>query len=174
VSLILATWARSYIEGLTAFRYVGAPTSAAAQEGIDVWVGRFAAACTRAVDDAFSFETRALELEQRWRESLGPVRARSATDLLLKALPGAPVLTVDSAAQLIGRTYKPANDAIQRLVDAKILRQVTIGRRNRAFEAPDVIAAFTALERRLASPEGDTQTSDPARPVPYRRRSRSG
>jgi Fic family protein len=174
VSLILATWARSYIEGLTAFRYVGAPTSAAAQEGIDVWVGRFAAACTRAVDDAFSFEARALELEQRWRESLGAVRARSATDLLLRALPGAPVLTVDSAAQLIGRTYKPANDAIQRLVDAKILRQVTIGRRNRAFEAPDVIAAFTALERQLASPEGDTLTSDPARPVPYRRGSRSG
>lgn len=173
VSLILATWSRSYIEGLTAFRYVGAPTSAAAQDGLELWVGRFAAACARAVDDAFSFEARAAELEQRWRDRLGKVRARSATDLLLKALPGAPVLTVDGAAQLIGRTYKPANDAIERLVNADILGQVTIGRRNRAFEAPDVIAAFTALERQLASPEGDTRASVPTRPVPRRRAGRS-
>jgi Fic family protein len=166
VSLILATWSRSYIESLTTFRYVGAPTGAAAQDGVNIWVGRFAAACTRAVEDAFSFEARTTRLEQRWRERLGRVRAKSSTDLLLKALPGAPVLTVDSAAQLIGRTYKPANDAIQRLVEAEILRQVTIGRRNRAFEAPDVITAFTALERQLASPEGDTRVSKPARPAP--------
>jgi len=80
------------------------------------------------------------------------------------------VITVESAAALIGRTYKPANDAIQRMVKAGVLRQVTIGRRNRAFEAPEVIAAFTDLERQLASPEGDTRTSKPSRPVPARRR----
>jgi Fic family protein len=166
VSLILATWARSYIEGLTAFRYDGVPTGAAAQEAVNVWVGRFAAACTRAIADASAFEARAAECEQRWRGRLGAIRARSALDLLLKALPGAPVMTVDSAVQLIGRTYKPANDAIGRLVDAGILRQVTTGRRNRAFEAPDVIAAFTALERQLASPEGDTRVRKPQRSVP--------
>jgi hypothetical protein len=50
-----------------------------------------------------------------------------------------------------------------------ILKQVGVGRRNRAFEAPDVIDAFTALERQLASPGGDTRTSDPSRRVPRRR-----
>ena len=170
VSLVLATRARSYINGLTAFRYVGPPTGTAAHEGLNEWVGEFAAACTRAVEDAFAFETKATELGQQWRTQLSPVRANSALDLLLRALPGAPVITVESAAALIGRTYKPANDAIQRMVDAGVLRQVTIGRRNRAFEAPDVIAAFTDLERQLASPEGNTRTSKPPRPVPARRR----
>jgi hypothetical protein len=84
------------------------------------------------------------------------------------------VLTVDSAAQLIGRTYKPANEAIERFVQAGILRQITVGRRNRAFEAPDVIAAFTALERQLASPEGDTKFSKPRRRVPVHQRSDDG
>jgi hypothetical protein len=42
-------------------------------------------------------------------------------------------------------------------------------RRNRAFEATAVIDAFTALERQLASPQGHTLVSQPARPVPYRR-----
>ena len=58
---------------------------------------------------------------------------------------------------------------ITRLVDAGILRQVKIGRRNRAFEAPDIIDAFADLERQLASPAADTRTSEPARRVPRRR-----
>lgn len=170
VSLVLATRARSYINGLTAFRYVGPPTGAPAYDGLNLWVGDFAAACTRAVEDASAFEAKATELEQRWRGRLSRVRANSALDRLLRALPGAPVVTVESAAALIGRTYKPTNQAIQRMVEADVLRQVTIGRRNRAFEAPDVIAAFTDLERQLASPEGNTRTSKPSRPVPARRR----
>jgi hypothetical protein len=88
---------------------------------------------------------------------------------MLCALPGAPVVTVSSAAALIGRTFNSANDAITRLVSVGILKQVNVSRRNRAFEAPDVIEAFTALERQLASPEGDTQSSEPSRRVPYRR-----
>lgn len=148
VSLILATWARSYLDGLTRFRHLGPPESPEAAEGVNNWVGSFAAACCRAVTDAASFEERSARLEEQWRERLGAVRAGSATDLLLRALPGAPVLTVDAAATLIGRTFKPANEAIDRLTAAGILRQITIGRRNRAFEAPEVIAAFTALERR--------------------------
>ena len=65
---------------------------------------------------------------------------------------------------------KYSNEAVQRLVEVGILRQVNIGRRNRAFEAPEIIAAFTALERQLASPEGDTRTSKPTRRVPARPR----
>jgi len=166
VSLILATWARDYVAGLTAYRYVGPSSGPAAHAGLNQWVGLFSASCTRAVNDALAFEERATDLERQWRERLGRVRAKSATDLLLRALPGAPVLTVETAATLIGRTFKPANDAIERLVDAGVLKQITAGRRNRAFEAPDVIAAFTALERRLASPEGDTRTSKPSRAAP--------
>ena len=166
VSLVLATWAQSYIDGLTQFRFVGSSTSRQAVEVVNVWVGRFAAACTRSVADAITFEDRVAALEERWRERLGRVRANSATDLLLRSLPGAPVLTVASAAGLIGRTFKPAAEAIQRLVDAGILGQVSVGRRNRAFEAPEVVAAFADLERQLASPEGDTRTSTPSRRVP--------
>lgn len=169
VSLVLATWAQSYIDGLTQFRLVGSPTSPKAVEGINTWVGRFAGACTRSVADATTFEERAASLEEQWRERLGTIRANSGTDRLLRSLPGAPILTVDSAAALIGRTFKPAADAIERLVDAGILRQVTVGRRNRAFEVPEVIAAFTDLERQLASPEADTRTSKPVRTVPRRR-----
>jgi hypothetical protein len=47
---------------------------------------------------------------------------------------------------------------------------VNIGKRNRAFEAHEVIAAFTQLERRLASPAGDTRVEAPNRPVPWKKK----
>jgi Fic family protein len=169
VSLILATWARDYIDGLTQFRYVGTPTSKPALAGFNAWVGRFAGSCTRAVSDAGDFEKRALEIEQVWRGRVGRIRANSATDLLLRALVGAPVVTTNSAAELIGRSFVQTSEAITRLVEAEVLRQVNVGKRNRAFEAPDIIDAFAALERQLASPEGDTLTSEPVRRVPRRR-----
>jgi hypothetical protein len=70
---------------------------------------------------------------------------------------------------MVGRSFIQTNEAIQRLVHAGILQQVTVGRRNRAFEAPEIIAAFTELERQLASPDGDTLTSEPVRTVPRRK-----
>ncbi|MEU4312581.1 Fic family protein [Nocardia sp. NPDC024068] len=168
VSLILATWSDSYIDGLERFRYTGRADSAEALEGLNIWVARFAAACARAAEDAASFEERASGLEAQWRTRLAPVRAGSALDLLLKKLVGAPILTVATAAALAGRSFPAANTAVTRLVDAGILRQLTVGRRNRAFECPEVIGAFTDLERRMASPGGDTRVSAPERPVPRR------
>lgn len=170
ISLILATWSDDYIGGLTGTRYLGDPSSAAAHQGLNRWIALFAAACSRAVGDARSYEDRVRALEENWRARLGQVRRGSAVDLLLAALPGAPILTVGSAAELIGRTFPAANNAISRLVQAEILREARLGRRHyRAFEARELIDAFTDLERRLASPEGDTRISPPARITPQRR-----
>ena len=102
-------------------------------------------------------------------DAAGRIRSGSSTDLLLKALIGAPVLTVGSAADLIGRSFPQTNDAIERLGSAGVLSQVKVGRRNRVFEASAIIDAFTDLERQLASPAADTRTSEPVRPVPPRR-----
>lgn len=169
ISLVLATWASDYVAALEATRYVGSSASPAAHEGLNRWVGLFAAAARRAVADAAEFDARAQALEQAWRERLGSVRAQSATELLLRQLPGAPILTVQSAAALIPRSVRAVNEAVGRLQAAGILTQVTVGRRNRAFEAREVIDAFVDLERRLASPAGATRVAPPSRRVPRRR-----
>lgn len=171
ISLVLATWANDYVDGLTATRYRGPATGKEAHQGLNLWIGRFAGACIRAVDDATSFEQRVQQIQGRWRVRTGRVRSESATDLLLRSLPGVPVLTVNGAATLIGRSFPQANEAVARLTEAGVLSQVTVGKRNRAFEAKDIISAFTDLERQLASPAGDTRTSEPSRQVPPRRRS---
>jgi Fic family protein len=168
ISLVLATWSADYVEGLTATRYRGRPDGRAAVDGINAWISLFAGACQRAVSDAEAYEERVRALQAEWRERLGRVRKDSAVELVLQALPGVPIMTVQSAAALIGRSVQAVNQAIPRLLDADVLKQTTVGQRNRAFEAAELIDSFTALERQLASPEADTLISPPARRVPYR------
>lgn len=153
VSLVLATQPERYIEGLRAMCYHGPANGRRAREATNEWIGFFASACRRAVDDSNAFEARVAALQAGWRRKLGPVRVGSATDLLLRALPGAPLITVKAAADLTGRSAQAANEAVRRLEAAGVIRQVGVGRRNRAFEAPSAIAGFAELERRLAIPD---------------------
>ena len=169
VSLVLATWATDYIAGLTAFRHVGNSDAAERSVGASDWLRTFAAAVSRSCADATTYAARIDSLDTRWREALGRVRADSATARLLDVLPGVPVVTVESAARLIGRSEMRTGEAINRLEAAGVLRQRNIGRqRYRVFEATDVVDLFTGLERALASPTGDTADAPPRRRVPRR------
>ena len=168
VSLVLATWAEDYVAGLTTTRYVGEAASQPAHAGINRWVALFATACRRAMEDANRFEEQVRQLQQSWRQRAGNPRRHSAASRLIDALPSAPALTVATAAQLTGRSFQASNQAIQQLATAGVLAQVNVDRRNRAFEAPELIELFTALERQLSSPSGDTFVSAPLRPVPRR------
>ena len=76
VSLILATWSRDYVGGLTGTRYEGAPDSAEALAGINRWIALVASACRRAAEDAGRFEEQLRALQDSWRDRLGSVRPR--------------------------------------------------------------------------------------------------
>lgn len=169
VSLVLATWSRDYVDGLTGTRHVGPPDSTEAHTGTNRWIALFASACRRSVEDATRFEAHVHALQAAWIERAGRPRRNSAARRLIEALPAAPVLTASSAAILIDRSFQATGQAIDRLVRAGVLAQASAGRRNRTFEAPELIEAFTALERQLASPAGDTRVSEPVRRVPRRR-----
>ncbi|MEJ7719484.1 MAG: hypothetical protein WKF58_03165 [Ilumatobacteraceae bacterium] len=122
----------------------------------------FASATARSCSDADRYAASIAELNRRWHERLGRVRAGSAAERPLALLGGVPVITVDAAARLIERSTVRTGEAIKRLESAGVLRQRNVGRqRYRVFEAPDVIDLFAGLERALAS--------QPATPQPRRR-----
>ncbi len=166
ISLILATHSKDYIAGLTASRYVGEPTNLEAGFGLALWVQLFAAATARASRDAELFGQQIDELVRQWRQKAAPVRARSAADLLLSALSAAPVITVATAAKLIGRSVQATNLAVDHLVQAGVLVPIKSVRWGRAFEAVGLVDALTGFERALASPTGDTRSVPPVRRVP--------
>ena len=170
VSLVLATRSEDYIAGLTSTRSHADPYAPEAVDGLNRWIALFAAAMTRAVADGDDYERQVREIQATWRAAVGRVRSDAAVLRLIDALPGAPLVTVQSAAALIDRSVQATNEAIAHLQASGVLKQTTIGKRNRGFEATDLINAFTALERQLASPDADTLVSPPARSVPARRR----
>ena len=143
VSLILATNAGAYIAGLVSFRYDAPADDPVAAGAAIQWIDVFVNALLRACADASAFADQLDELEERWREAVSPVRRSSAVDLLLSALPGLPILTVETAAEAIGRSRKRTNDAVNHLHERGVLRQGTIGRRNRVFEVADLLDAIT-------------------------------
>ena len=93
------------------------------------------------------------------------MRAGSATDRLIDALPGAPIVTVQSAAALVGRSVQAVNQAIARLQSTGVLKQITIGRRNRAFEADALIWDAPVSRGCSFGAPGGTGDSWPARAV---------
>jgi Fic family protein len=168
VSLILATHSNDYIAMLQRTRIEGDPAAAPAQKAWNEWISFFSNATTRAVADADSFEKRVAELQQEWRTRLAGLRSDAGAVRLLEHLPAMPILTVNGASKLLGRSFSTTNDAIEELVAKRILTPANAGLRNRVFEARELIDSFTGLERQLASPGGDTQISEPARHVPGR------
>lgn len=170
ISLVLATWADDYIRGLGAFRHLGEADSPTRSEAAEPWLRVFSAATIRACADAEAYASRIDALVDKWRSMLGSIRRESALDRLLAFLPGTPLITVSSAAELVNRSEVAVGAAINRMLEAGVLNQRNVGKqRYRIFEAPDVLDLFTSLERALASPGGDTLVEAPVRQVPARR-----
>lgn len=170
ISLALATHQDEYIAGLTSSRFVGDWGSSSAAEAVGRWLEVFAAACFRAVADARWLVAEYDTLIQRYKASLGPARPHSAVAELLARLGELPVLTVELAAEHLGHSFEATNNAITRLVEIGALRQSTVGRRNRVFEARELLELVTNSERRMASSGADTLVSPPTRRVPHRPR----
>ena len=82
VSLVLATQADRYVNALDGTRADGSTVA-----GQLAWVELFVSATGRACRDAARFADELVDLERASRARLGRVRASSATDLLVAALP---------------------------------------------------------------------------------------
>ena len=65
ISLVLATWSQDYVDGLTATRYRRQADSTQRTTASNRWIGLFATACRRAVEDAETFEERVAALQAR-------------------------------------------------------------------------------------------------------------
>ncbi|MEO6990912.1 MAG: Fic family protein [Candidatus Baltobacteraceae bacterium] len=168
VSLILATRVHDYVTALQSTRYEGSPDSPQAIQATDEWVGLFAAACSQAVADAELFERRVEELVAKWRARLGPMRSDASALALIDRLSTTPLVTTRGVERALDVSFNAANGAIAALVSAGILTKTRAGRRNRAFEARELVDAFTDLERQMVSADGDTTISEPVREVASR------
>ena len=143
VSLALAQDADRYVAGMTSFRVASA----------EDWYGVFIDAVYRAASGAHDFAGRVVELQAQWIEAAGNPRRASGPRQLIELLPSQPIVNVKVAAELLGGTEEQARQAILRLERAGVLRQTSVGKRNRAWESVGLFDLLDQFERSIGSPE---------------------
>jgi Fic family protein len=92
------------------------------------------------------------DIQAGWNEQLQARRKRRHATIwrVVELLPGQPVITAKEAARQLQVTFPAANDALAELVDMDILRPSNAQRRNRAFQAHQVLNALhTGLDEVL-------------------------
>jgi Fic family protein len=139
VSLALAGEADRYISGLTSWRNA---------DGED-WYNVFVDAVYRAATGARSFAGHITELRHQWIEQAGNPRRGSGPLRLIHLLPSHPIVNVKTVSHLLGGTEERARQAIHRLEGAGILRQASVGQRNRAWESVGLFDLLDRFEREL-------------------------
>jgi Fic family protein len=139
ISVVLAAERERYIRGLSIFR-----------EGRDdEWLMLFATATARAADLAGHYLGEVALLQESWRGQLraaGSPRAGAAAWVAIDVLPAHPIITVPVAVGATGRTKPAVSKAIEQLAGAGVLVPLTETRRNRSWEAAELLDLLTGLE----------------------------
>jgi hypothetical protein len=164
------------VDGLTAYRYTGAPDGAAAAAGIRVWLDTFLDAVSISVDQASAFAADVCALHAEWEERLAThrgesgrrtrPRANSATARLLETLTEAPMLTARTVQRLLGVSFPSARAALEELADARVLTRKSVDKKTTGYLAREVFDLITFAERRLVSTRWDTRQAPTSRPAP--------
>lgn len=176
ISLVLLTRSQEYVAGLTAYRYDGFASGAAAQAATSAWLRVFLQAAITAAEQAATFAAQLDELRDAWsvqlsearraRELRAAPRAGSATARILDSLQETPVLTAATVSRLFGVSQVAARQALDELATAGVLTPRSVGVGSQVFLAMDVFDLVTLTERRLASTRWDTKKVSPSRDVP--------
>ncbi|MGX6448272.1 Fic family protein [Patulibacter sp. S7RM1-6] len=142
VSLVLSRERERYVEALTRWRF--------AADGTEAWVVLLARALEEAALATKRLADAIVALQDEWRTMASVRRRDSSADRLLSALVSSPVIDAKAAQVVTGRSRSAAERALRRLEDDGVLRQVTLGRRNRAWESVGLFALLDDFERGLS------------------------
>jgi Fic family protein len=148
ISVILATNRDRYINGLTAYR----------MGHIEAWLEVFNVSAARAARLAGSYLSEVATLQEKWRQMVRrstSIRADAAAWRIIDVLPAQPIITLPAAVATVGRTKPAVNQAIGQLVAAGVLTPLSNGKRNRSWEAVDLLDVLIRLE------SGDVPEGEP-------------
>jgi Fic family protein len=131
VSGVWVTDTSSYYEGLNAAR-------GESEDGRNDWLSFFAASVEFAAAQAIVLVGEVSRLQARWRELLH-TRSDASVLRLVELLPGHPVLSVAEVLGELSVSDVAALGALRTLTEHGIL-EVSTGRRNRVWFAPELLA----------------------------------
>lgn len=143
ISLVLSRDRDAYVSGLTAWRFDGTA-------GVDRWV--------RVICDALEEASAASQrlgddidaLRRDWRSRSRHRRSDATAEKLIAVLPQLGVVGLHEGVARTGRSQEQVRQALNQLEADGVLRQVTVGKRNRQWESVGLFALLDDFERRLS------------------------
>jgi Fic family protein len=149
VSLVLSTLRERYLDGLTAYRYVGDLTTPEAADGIADWLAVFLDAALVAAEQATKLALEIDAMRADWLTNIAQHRAQegrrptpradSATVRIVEILTGAPIMTTATARRMLNISFPQARAALEELADARVMRRKSVDRGTTAYIAQDVL-----------------------------------
>lgn len=145
ISTTLNADIRSYYAALTAMQSVECDRddTDARSAGLRPWLRLFSSACEDAARQAARSARRVEAIAARWLAA-GRFRAGSAAAALVAELPTMPVLDAAMVAERLQVAPRAARRALASLEAADIVRS-TGGRRNRRYQAPDLVGLLRQM-----------------------------
>lgn len=95
------------------------------------------------------YSQRIQEMSDKWLSSLGELRKNSTVRIILDELPTTPVFNVPYLVEITGKSFTSVNEAVTHLIEAGVVNKTSRGKRNRTFEASDVLDFYAWLERQI-------------------------
>lgn len=103
------------------------------------WLLFFLRGVAEQAEDALRRARRLQDLQEGWHRHLSSARTSALALRLVDALFSAPILTVPQAQRLLGVTYHSAQNNIERLVQAGILRLIDDVARGKTYIASEIL-----------------------------------
>jgi Fic family protein len=121
-------------------RYVDLMLTATRRREFEPWILFFLAAIHDAAQESIQQADRLLEMRGRYHQALQQARTSALTLKLVDKLFELPLLTVSSTVEELGVTAATAMQHIQRLLDAKIVVEITGRKRDRQYMALELLS----------------------------------
>ncbi len=109
---------------------------------LELWMYRSANMLIHQADKILEQERTFAEMEDNWRRQVPKIRRDDICDILLHDLLAHPIVNAKYIAEKSGRTLPAANDALRKLIDAKVIAPIDQRKRNRFFYAVDYVDWF--------------------------------
>ena len=133
-SLNISPWLEArrdeYIDGLLEVSKTG---------DFNPWVKLFSRAVLEQAEDGIQAIAELIEFRDATIEKLRHQNVRGSALQIVENLTGYPVIDVPTARRLTGKTFEAANQAVARLVEEGVLREITGKKMNRLFVCPGIM-----------------------------------
>ncbi|MET0693583.1 MAG: Fic family protein, partial [Propionibacteriaceae bacterium] len=114
-------------------------------------ISAFALAAAVSAQQSRETATRIESFPDTWRDTVGRVRADSATARLLDQLTVTPIFSADEAERLVGGSASAVYAAVERLAAAGVLRPLTSRKRNQIWGVTLMLDELDDLSLRIAA-----------------------